>query len=351
MTLFLTAALALLHAAVCAEESTATAPAIPSSAAPTAILVAVGDIRLDGPVARLAAAEGAAAPVAAVRDSLRGDFLLGNLECALTARGEPMDKKFTFRAPPGNAELLRAWGFTALGLANNHVMDFGPDGLSDTLGALAERGLLALGAGPDAEAARRPLILERGGLRIGLLALTSTVPESMWAARGKPGTAYADFARFPDWIRAARRDCDLLVVYFHGGTELDERPNELQRAFVRSALAAGADLVLGHHPHVLQEVEVSTRTGGLAFYSLGNFLMVSPTPGTERSVIARLHLSRSGVSAELVPVRIGWDGRVSPAEPEDRRLIREALDRGGALSAHPDRVRLAGDGSSEDAAR
>lgn len=308
-------------------------------AAASVTVVLVGDIRLDGPVGRIALEEGEAAPVALVKDALAGDIVLGNLEQPLTRRGAPADKKFTFRAPPERASVLKACGFTALGLANNHVMDFGPEGLEDTWQALGAQGLPHLGSGPDAAAARRPLVLERNGLKVGLLALTSTFPKENWAGRARPGVAFSDLARVEGWVREAKKACDVLVVSFHGGTELATEPNEVQRAFARAAAAGGADAVVGHHPHVVQAAEVLGRT--VVVHSVGNFLFESPTAGTEKSLVARLTLTKDGVArAELVPIDTEG-GRPKPATPAQAGEIRALLDALGALTARPDLLTLA----------
>lgn len=307
-------------------------------APPEVVVAAVGDIRVGGPIGRLAARFGVGDPVRRVRSWLKADFLLGNLECAVTERGTKADKTWTFRAPPAELKILEDAGFDWLGLANNHVMDYGPEGLADTIAALKARGLTPLGAGSDAEAARAPLFVEKNGLRIGVLAFTTTIPDSNWAGPKKPGVSYADFARLPGWIGDAKKRCDVLLVFFHGGTELSETANQVQKDFARIAVDAGADAVIGHHPHVVQPAEV--RGNAVILYSLGNFLFVSPTPGTERALIARLHLGKGSVRAELVPIDINW-GRLRPASDADREKIRAALDANGALTAHPERVFLA----------
>lgn len=309
------------------------------STAALVTLVVVGDIRLDGPVGAIASSEGESAPVALVKDSLEGDFLLGNLEQPLTRRGTPATKKFTFRAPPERAGVLKACGFTALGLANNHVMDFGPDGLADTLAALDKAGLPHMGAGADVAQARRPFYFERNGLKVGLLALTSTFPEENWAGRKKPGTAFSDLSKVEGWVREAKKACDVLVVSFHGGTELATVPNEIQRAFARAAAAGGADAVIGHHPHVVHAAEIIGKT--VVVHSVGNFLFESPTAGTEKSLIARLTLSKDGVTrAELVPIDTDG-GRPKPATAAQKEEIRALLDALGALTARPDLIVLA----------
>lgn len=303
-----------------------------------ATVVLTGDIRLDGPVARIASHEGASAPVALVRPALQGDLVFGNLEQPLTTRGKAAEKKFTFRAPPAAAKVLKACGFTGVGLANNHVMDFGPDGLADTLAALDKAGLKHLGAGNNALAARTPLFFERNGLKVGLLAVTSTFPDEAWAKKDRPGVAYSNLAHLADWVREAKARCDALVVLFHGGTELAPEPNEVQRAVARAAAEGGADAFIGHHPHVVQAAELIGNT--LVLHSVGNFLFESPTPGTEKSLIARLTLTKSGASAALVPIDTDG-GRPKPVTEAQRAEIRAALDLYGALTEHPDRFSLA----------
>ncbi|OGR60599.1 MAG: hypothetical protein A2X36_04640 [Elusimicrobia bacterium GWA2_69_24] len=286
---------------------------------------------------RIAAREGPEAPTAGIRHWLEGDVVLGNLETAVTTRGLAALKLWTFRTRPAGLGILKRAGFTVLNLANNHVMDYGVQGLQDTLKAAREQGFLVVGAGADREAARRPLFIEKHGLKVGILSLTSTIPEAMWAGRARPGVAFADFDRAAEWIRDAKARCDVLLVSFHGGTERETEPNAIQTAFARLAAAAGADVVLGHHPHMLQPVEFIGDC--LVFYSIGNFLFVSPTPGTERTVIVRLLLRRGGVSAELVPLNIDG-GRPRPARGGELEAIREVLDRRGALTVRPERIKL-----------
>lgn len=314
----------------------------PASAKPTGevTVVAVGDIRVGGPIGRLVKLFGVRDPVRLVKKWLKADFLLGNLECAVTDRGEAANKKFTFRAPAKELAILKNAGFDWLGLANNHVMDYGALGLSDTIKALRKRGFSYTGAGDTAALAREPFFFKKNGLTIGLLAFTTTLPKNMWAESNRPGVSYANFKKIPVWVKTAKKKCDILLVFFHGGTELSPEPNQVQRDFARLAADAGADVVIGHHPHVIQPVEL--RGNSLILYSVGNFLFVSPTPGTERSVITRLILKKSGVRAEFVPIDINW-GRLKPASQEDAKIIRAALNAQGALAAHPDRFSFIGE--------
>ncbi|MDD5629335.1 MAG: CapA family protein [Elusimicrobia bacterium] len=336
---FLAGAALWLACPAAAQVAPSTAPVevLPS----TATLAAVGDIRLDGPVGRIIAREGAAAPTAAVRDLLQADIVLGNLECPMTQRGtRARGKTWTFRAPASRLAALKAAGFNLIHIANNHVMDYGPGGLRDTLAALKAEGLPSVGAGRDRDEAEKPYFAAAGGLRVGVMGFTSTFPESAWAGPRRPGVAFSGSDRAGRLIREARSACDVLVVVFHGGTERADEPNEVQKAFAHWAIDSGADAFIGHHPHVVQPVEL--YRGRPVLYSLGNFLFVSPTPSTRLSVVARLKLSAAGVAGiDFLPLDTNW-GRPLPATAAQSAELGRVLDRYGALSSQPQRYRLVG---------
>lgn len=303
------------------------------------LLTAVGDIRLDGPIGTIAK-QSVDAPWRAIAADLSGDIVFGNLECPITTRGEKTPKTWNFRAPAKSLKIVKQAGFTVLNLANNHIWDYGETGFLDTLKAVRKEGFLAIGAGLDRAEAETLRVVEEGGLKIGFLGFTSAFPKEGWAKPGKPGAAYSDFGRLSAVIGKAREGCDLLVVSLHGGTELAAGPNEIQLAFGRAAVDAGADLVLGHHPHVLQSVEL--YRGKPILHSLGNFLFVSPNPLTRLTTIARIQLESGGVRGiEFVPVDVNW-GRLKPAAPEDAQQVFNSLDGLGVLSQHPDRFKVRG---------
>ena len=314
------------------EASKLSAP--PAPAPPVVVTIAaVGDIRLDGPVGAVADKYGPGAPVAAVKKDLEADILFGNLETPVTSKGTKTSKKWNFRAHPRYLSIVRAAGFDVLNLANNHVWDYGREGFVDTLHNLKGGPWTIIGAGKDRDDAEKVRVVEKKGLKIGFVGLTSTHPDEAWATPKKPGVAYSDYDRVPGIVKRAKEKCDLLVVSFHGGTELAENPNEIQLAVAHRAITAGADLFLGHHPHVLQPLEL--QEGKPIVHSLGNFLFVSPSTGTWHSAIARVALTKEGVSSiEFVPVEIDG-GAVKPAGPEATAAVREKLDRGGALSGDP----------------
>jgi hypothetical protein len=230
-------------------------------------IVAVGDLSFNGGYARLA------------RNPLRhvlarwseADLRLGNLESPLTDAPRNRMGKLALRGCERAAAFLREADFDALGLANNHAMDYGAYGLAETCARLDAARIPHHGAGPDGSAARRPLVLERAGQSIGLLAYCC-VPQTspLYATLDQPGIAALDIERCVEDIRRLRREVDWLIVQAHWGEELSVLPTPSQRLWARRFVEAGADLILGHHPHVWQPLE--WIDGVPVFHSLGNCL-------------------------------------------------------------------------------
>jgi hypothetical protein len=232
-------------------------------------IVAVGDLSFNGRLAKLVREE-AAVPFAALVPSWQlADLRLANLESPITRAARAVPYKLTLRAPDAALTALRLAGFDALGLANNHMLDFGPQGLAETCAGLAAAELPFVGAGPDDVAARQPLLLERQGQAVGLLAYCAVEQKSpLFAGPATPGVAAFDIARCIQDVRELRKRVDWLVVQLHWGEELCLLPSPQQRAWARALVAAGADLLLGHHPHVLQPMELIDGTP--VYFSLGN---------------------------------------------------------------------------------
>jgi poly-gamma-glutamate synthesis protein (capsule biosynthesis protein) len=206
------------------------------------------------------------------------------------------------------------------------------------MAALEEAGLPFIGGGKDRAEAEDLRVIDVRGLRVGLIGFTSTFPQSAWSGPHKPGVAYSDYDRAAGIIRAARSRCDVLVVSFHGGTELAPEPNDIQKAFAHLVLDSGADIFIGHHPHVIQPMEL--YKGKPIIYSLGNFLFVSPHAETRLSVAARIRLSAKGVDGiDFLPVDTNY-GRPIPATAAQGEELRRTLDRTGALSAEPQRFQV-----------
>ena len=278
-------------------------------------LDAVGDVTFGEDVGPAIAAHGGAYPWAFVGTTLRdADITVGNLETAVSTRGVAAVKEFTFRGPPAALVPMRdVAGFDVLTLANNHTVDFGRDALLDTLKAVHAAGIQTIGAGANDLRARRPAIVEAGGLRVALLGYSDVNPYGFNATSTSAGTAKADIDAITSDVHGALRRADVAVCFFHWGVELHPEPNSRQQQFAAACLNAGAKLVLGAHPHVLGGVATPARHA-LVAWTLGNFVFPSGSV-TGRTAILHVALGADGVRGyRLVPVRIdGFRPRLAPA--------------------------------------
>ena len=238
-------------------------------------LALAGDTMLGRGVAERLAREPAGLLVAAevVDYAAQADVFVLNLECCISDRGEPWPdplKPFFFRAPPSAAETLAALGVDVVTLTNNHALDYGEEALLDTLGHLDGAGIAHVGAGPDVEAARAQVALERAGVRFAVLGVADH-PADFDAARGRPGIAYADLEqRLPAWLEdavaVAAADADVVLVTPHWGPNMSPRPTPHVRDAAHRLIEAGATIVAGHSAHVFHGV------AGRILYDLGDFL-------------------------------------------------------------------------------
>jgi poly-gamma-glutamate synthesis protein (capsule biosynthesis protein) len=288
----------------------------PRSPNPVPVSVAaVGDLLFDSAPKRLIQAEGGKAPFTKTASRLKGaDVTVGNLECPLSNRGTPVpNKTFTFQGDPRAVQGLKYAGFDLLSLANNHARDYGGKALSDTFSLLRENGLPYAGAGKDRASAWRPAIIERNGVKIAYLAFSEITPTSFAATDSRSGTAYVfDFDKVRTAVRAANKQADYVIVSFHWGIERRYQPTSRQVSEGRAVARDGADLVLSHHPHVIQGVEF--YRGKLIAYSLGNFVFSPGSDAGRDSMILHATMTSKGVRAvSAEPVWIGHNGRPVPA--------------------------------------
>ena len=260
-------------------------PEIPAEAEPQPVrLLFSGDIYLSDHVLN---AYDRAGDISGVLDdgyrSLIGeaDYFAANQEFPFSSRGQQApDKQYTFRLPESRVSLMNEIGVDLVTLANNHALDFGTDALLDTVSTLDQAGILHVGAGADSEAARQPAIVDVNGVRVGFIGASRVIPVASWTAgASSPGmlTAY-DPALLVQTIQETRPLCDYLVVLIHWGVERAEMPVDHQTSLGRQCIDAGADLVVGSHPHVLQGIEY--YRGKPIVYSLGNFIFGSSIPRT-----------------------------------------------------------------------
>lgn len=277
---------------------------LPAVARAEVIIQAVGDVMLGGRWERIVAQNGyfhAFEKIAPVLQA--GDITLANLEAPLTTRGQEfVDKKYRFRIKPQAAVALKKAGITTVTLANNHSMDFGAEGLLDTLRQLSQAGIGHVGAGENLAAARRPLIYDIRGTRVAILGYSLTLPQEFWAGEKRAGTAPLLEKLVKADIAAARKQASIVIVTVHWGEEGTTRLREYQPRLGRMMIDSGADAVIGHHPHILQGVEVYRR--GIIFYSLGNFAFAHKSKIADRTLLVRLRFDGDRRTAELVPINI-----------------------------------------------
>ena len=224
------------------------------------------------------------------------DLRIGNLECVVATGGTALAKPYTFRAEPRVLPVLKRH-FDAMSLANNHSGDFGKAAFAEQLDLMRKAGLPYFGGGVDATEAHAPLILERNGLRIALLGYVEFKPRSFEADAHRPGVAWSgEDDQVIEDIVAARtvHRADIVIPYMHWGWEEEAQPSPRLREFARRMIDAGADMVVGGHPHVTQGADV--YKGKPIIYSLGNFLFNGfDTDATTTGWVLSLRLGREGV--------------------------------------------------------
>jgi poly-gamma-glutamate capsule biosynthesis protein CapA/YwtB (metallophosphatase superfamily) len=313
----LVTAIAALLALALAPAATAQPAAPVAAQAPGSVrLMAVGDVMLARTIGRRIRLKGAQVPFRHVAATLAAaDITVANLECAISARGTREQKAFTFRAPPKAADSLALAGIDVVSLANNHALDYGLVAMRDTMALLRERGIKWAGAGENEAQARAPLIVERNGLRIAFLAYlkgmgerSSSFRTRMWeAGPNKAGVALTRIENVVADVEAARAKSDVVVVMFHFGAEKRPSPVEHQRRLSAAAVEAGASLVIGSHPHVLQGYKRGPNT--LIAYSLGNFVFDRFVAPATDSVILDVTLTADGVTqVRWIPVLLADNG-------------------------------------------
>ena len=243
------------------------------------------------------------------------DIIMVNLECPITDSNKILPKQFNFKANPDYANILTEAGINIVTLANNHVYDFSSEGLEDTIDNLDQKQIYHVGAGTNLTNARKGEIISVKGLRFGFLGYNHIGPSSVFASDNKGGTAPLEETIYSADIKELKDNVDFVIVNVHWGVERSFNPQDYQKYHGHKFIDYGADVVIGHHPHVIQPI--TSYKDGLIFYSLGNFMfggnstrsLVSITE-TFTSVIS---FSSKGISYDYVPVRI--TSRENPYQP------------------------------------
>jgi poly-gamma-glutamate synthesis protein (capsule biosynthesis protein) len=281
-----------------------------------------GDVHFEGVLeSKLAAkATGVLDPIEPV--FRRADLAVVNLETAVTAGGSPASKEFVFRAPAAAFAALHGGGVGVASMANNHGLDYGVEGLRDSLAAAKRYRFPVVGIGLDAAQAYRPFRRTINGQRIAVIGATQVLDDhliSAWTAGpSKPGLASAkDVPRLVRAVRGARRTSDTVVVFLHWGIELEQCPSSAQRMLAKQLVAAGADVIVGGHAH---RVQGAGRMGSaLVGYGLGNFVWYGTSELSTQTGVLLVTVDGTRVLGyRWVPARI-VDGVPRPLTGDARR--------------------------------
>lgn len=274
--------------------------------ADTLRLVFTGDILLDRGCRRVIERHGADALFSPSADSLlaSADVAVGNLECPVTLQRTPSMKRFVFRAEPAWLSTLRRHGFTHLNLANNHSVDQGRGGLVSTVANVRAAGITPVGAGDSLAEAARPVLLATSPRRVYMLAsLRLSLENYMWLP-DRPCVSQEPFDSLVARVAALRRadPSAVIIVSLHWGAEHTLHPVPGQRREARRLVDAGADCLVCHHTHTLQDVE--TYRGRKIFYSIGNFIFDQAAPINTRACCVAVDVWDEGLSIRELPVSI-----------------------------------------------
>lgn len=223
----------------------------------------------------------------------KSDISFGNLEGPVSKRGKDMRNLYSFRMSPSVAPALKGAGISIVSLANNHIGDWGLQAFMDTMSLLEENEIHYIGAGRNKSEAEKPIVIEKYGIKVGFLGFSDVGPSSMEAKIERPGILLANDPRFEEIVKNASRQVDYLVVTFHFGEEYKIKHNIRQQYLAHKAIDNGAKIVIGTHPHVIEDIEVYKN--GFIAYSLGNFIFDQKfSKNTMEGMILQIKLERDG---------------------------------------------------------
>ncbi len=283
-------------------------------------LNAVGDIMFDRRVSQMINQQGGGWPFAGTSELLAdADLTFANLESPISSGGQRLaDKDVTFRGNPAALSGMTAAGIDFVSLANNHIFDYGFEAYQDTVSRLDRAGVKHAGAGANIESAFDATIIDTtNSTKVGFLAYSEIVPMWFVPADGKYGIASARLN--PKLVEAkvieTKRDTDFVIVSIHWGQEYNYKLLREQNALAKKLIDLGADVVLGHHPHVVQEIAI--YRGKLIAYSLGNFVFDPLQAKTAESVMLRAQIDQAGLETlEIVPIVISSAGQPTVADDQ-----------------------------------
>lgn len=237
----------------------------------------------------------------------KSDYVVGNFENTIinqeASTYDKPEKSIYLNTDISSLETLKKMNFSLVNLANNHTMDYGEEALTETLAALEKVGLRSVGAGKDLEDATKIDYQEKNGLTIATLGFSDVLPAGTSALGHRGGVAAATPDNMVPAIKEAKENADLVTVQIHWGQEYDNEPHPRQEKLARAMVDAGADIILGHHAHVLQHVE--KYKDAVIFYGLGNFIFDQGWSRTKDSALVQYDLLEDGTGRfEVIPLRI-----------------------------------------------
>ena len=231
------------------------------------------------------------------------DLVFANLEAPFCNKGEPYPKNFVFKVPEKHVNVLKAGNINLVSLANNHIIDYGMPCLNSTVNLLKKEKIYFAGAGENFNSAHKPAVFEIKNIKFAFFAYSMTLPKYFFATDSTGGTAYPKRKILRDSISFYNNKVDHVIVSFHWGKELSEIPKEYQQNYARWAIDYGADLILGHHPHVLQGIEKYKNR--IIVYSLANFIFASYSNKATESMILDLTFTKNEIKdIEVVPINV-----------------------------------------------
>lgn len=289
----------------------------------TVTISIVGDILMDGSVRAQIDKNGVEYPWEMVKEYFQNDDItIGNLETSITTKGVKWeDKQFNFRSDPKNLKAMKEAGIDVLTLANNHTLDYGYEGLLDTLNHLANNDIKSVGGGKNKKEAMEGIIIEKDGIKVGILSFSRVVPDVKWYATDKRAGIVGAYDPHVNHvitrIEEVKKEADIIILSIHWGIELSTAPRKQEIDLAKKLIDGGADVIMGHHPHVLQGVQI--YKGKPIFYSLGNFVFGTKSEVTANTIIAQVNFVDKEINnIKIIPCSI-VGGRPIPII-DDKRL-------------------------------
>lgn len=264
-----------------------------------------GDVMLDRGIRQQIEAQGFQAVVEGIEPELKqSDYAVVNLECPATEIKAPLHKQFVFRAEPAYLQELRNAGITHCILANNHSYDQGRPGLISTAHNLGKASLIPVGYGPTQHDACMPVVIQKNGVEAAIFSSVTLRLESWMYLEKEPGMCQATVQQLTDAVTAYRKEHPqtFIIVTLHWGIEYQTAPSRTQQTQARDLVNAGADAIIGHHPHVIQTPE--HINGKPVFYSLGNLVFDNMHPLAQQGILVKLTLQKNSSEFTVLPYRI-----------------------------------------------